>query len=111
MTEIYEYAVSLSGTTTQPAVGLPSFQPIKFLYATWLVDYGLCAQAFAYLEQIAALVCRAPQIYHPTLVFRLTDLALRLQMHDQQRLNYLEEGNQLFCQHVMYKSVLFSNCA
>ena len=54
MTEIYEYAVSLSGTSGSHSGSLSSFQPLKFIYATWLIDYGLTAQAFNYLEQIAS---------------------------------------------------------
>ena len=88
MTEIYEYAISLSANS----LTLPSFQPLKFLYATWLVDYGLAAQAFSYLEQIAESVCRAPEQFHPSLILRLTDLALRLQLHGQQRHDYLQQG-------------------
>ena len=53
MTEIYEYAMSLSKTTS-----LPSFQSLKFIYATWLLDHGLTQQAFAYFEKIATEVIK-----------------------------------------------------
>jgi len=53
MTEIYEYAMSLSKTTS-----LPSFQSLKFIYATWLLDHGLTQQAFAYFERIATEVIK-----------------------------------------------------
>ncbi|CBY09853.1 unnamed protein product [Oikopleura dioica] len=92
MTEVYEYAISLSSNNTSKSV-LHSFQSLKYLYATWLVDYGLITQAFAYLEQIAAVVLQEPHQYHKTLVSRLTGLALRLQLHDQQRLNFTEEAS------------------
>ena len=94
MTEVYEYAISLSSNNTSKSV-LHSFQSLKYLYATWLVDYGLITQAFAYLEQIATVVLQEPHQYHKTLISRLTGLALRLQLHDQQRQNFTEEGNSL----------------
>ena len=94
MTEVYEYAISLSSNNTPKSV-LHSFQSLKYLYATWLVDYGLITQAFAYLEQIATVVLQEPHQYHKTLISRLTGLALRLQLHDQQRQNFTEEGNSL----------------
>ena len=53
MTEIYEYAMSLSTTTS-----LPSFQSLKFIYATCLLDHGLTQQAFAYFERIATEVIK-----------------------------------------------------
>ena len=40
MTEIFEYALSLSRSNST----LCSFQPLKFTYATWLLDHGLCQQ-------------------------------------------------------------------
>ena len=98
MTEVYEYAISLSSNNTSKST-LHSFQSLKYLYATWLVDYGLITQAFAYLEQIATVVLQDPHQYHKTLLSRLTSLALRLQLHDQQRLNFAEEGkNRTFAQ-------------
>ena len=53
MTEVYEYAMGLGSTSN-----LPSFQPLKFIYATWLLDHGLVAQAFAYFELIAGEIIK-----------------------------------------------------
>lgn len=56
MTEVYEYAMGLGSTSN-----LPSFQPLKFIYATWLLDHGLVAQAFAYFELIAGEIIKGTQ--------------------------------------------------
>ena len=53
MTEVYEYAMGLSS-----AASLVSFQPLKFIYACWLLDHGLVVQAYAYFELIAAEIIK-----------------------------------------------------
>ncbi|CAL9695858.1 unnamed protein product [Knipowitschia caucasica] len=76
-TELYEYCRSLGGRN----FFIPSFQVYKFLYATRLLDCGLCSQAFHYCEVVGQAILHQSS---PSPV--LTDVLLKL----ADRLRYAE---------------------
>merc|ERR1711892_632636 len=87
MTEVYEYAMGLSSASS-----LASFQPLKFVYACWLLDHGLVVQAFAYFELIASEIIKEPHKYHRSLILKLSDLAFRTQLHGQNRHAFTDQA-------------------
>ncbi|KAH8420609.1 hypothetical protein KR009_012107 [Drosophila setifemur] len=78
MTEIYEYARSLS----DPKFSIATFQHYKFLLATRILDYGQHFRCTNYLEQIARHIELKPEAYDRDFVQRVCGLAERLRYHD-----------------------------
>ncbi|XP_032308552.1 uncharacterized protein LOC6504061 isoform X3 [Drosophila ananassae] len=78
MTEIYEYARSLS----DPKFSIAPFQHYKFLLATRILDYGQHFRCTNYLEQIARHIELKPDSYDPDFIQRVCGLAERLRYHD-----------------------------
>ncbi|KAH8306495.1 hypothetical protein KR018_000560 [Drosophila ironensis] len=78
MTEIYEYARSLS----DPKFSIAPFQHYKFLLATRILDYGQHFRCTNYLEQIARHIELKPDSYDSDFIQRVCGLAERLRYHD-----------------------------
>lgn len=81
MTEIYEYACSLS----DPSFVLVEFQLYKYLLATRLTDCGLYERALAYLEQLAHVFAAAPANYSHALMRSVLALSERLKYFDPEQ--------------------------
>lgn len=79
LTEVYEFASTLSSQPTQAA--LPHLQAYKLTHAQILAEYGFKTEAQAYCDAIAASMKATTKVsnyYHPTLLGQLDDLAKRL---------------------------------
>lgn len=59
MTEIYEYACSLSNSN----YSIVEFQPFKYLLGTRMLDYGLHLKSLMYMEQVAEHIQKNPTKY------------------------------------------------
>lgn len=78
MTEIYEYAVTLSDESYMIA----EFQPYKFTLATRFLDYGHQLKAYLYMEQLAKNIKRDPQKFDLQLMNNVYAFADRLRYYD-----------------------------
>lgn len=78
MTEIYEYAVTLSDEHFH----IPEFQVYKFMLATRMLDYGYQLKALLYLEQLAKHISRDPSKYETSLVANVCNFADQLRYYD-----------------------------
>lgn len=78
MTEIYEYACTLSNE----GFSIVEFQPYKFLLGTRMLDYGLHLKSLMYMEQIAAHIQRNPSRYERSFIEKVYSLAERLKFYD-----------------------------
>ena len=79
LTEVYEFALSLSGPTMQQYI--PHLQAYKLHHAHTLAEYGYRNEALQYCEAIATAIksnTRLPPYYHPVLVSQLDELNKRL---------------------------------
>ncbi|KAF2145878.1 uncharacterized protein K452DRAFT_315179 [Aplosporella prunicola CBS 121167] len=79
LTEIFEYAVTLSSSMAPPAI--PHLQAYKLARAFTLAEYGYRTEAQAYCDSIAAAMKSTTKVspyYHSTLVSELDDLIKRL---------------------------------
>ncbi len=79
LTEVYEYAMSLS--SAGPQSPMPHLQSHKFHHAICLAEYGLRSEAQAYCDAIAASIksnSRPSAYYHPNLLSQLDELTKRL---------------------------------
>uniref|UniRef100_A0AAY5EGZ4 Protein transport protein sec16 n=1 Tax=Electrophorus electricus TaxID=8005 RepID=A0AAY5EGZ4_ELEEL len=79
-TEAYEYAQSLGS----PPLSLHNFQVFKFIYACWLAEAGLCAQAFHYCEVISHALLTLPDYHSPVFIGQLIQMSARLRFFDPQ---------------------------
>jgi hypothetical protein len=78
MTEVYEYARSLS----DESFFVPSLQNFKFLLAANMLDCSLQLKCLLYMEQIAKCVTRQPQAFTETFIAKVYELADRLKFYD-----------------------------
>ncbi|XP_044731095.1 uncharacterized protein LOC123294083 isoform X3 [Chrysoperla carnea] len=78
MTEIYEYACSLSDTTFT----IPEFQPYKYLIATRLAERGFFERALLYTERIGTIISQNPTRYDAVFANQILVLAERLCARD-----------------------------
>ncbi|EOD42926.1 putative copii coat assembly protein sec16 protein [Neofusicoccum parvum UCRNP2] len=79
LTEIFEFAVSLSAPTAPPAI--PHLQAFKLAHAFTLTEYGYRTEAQAYCDAIAGAMkstTRLSPYYNASLVQELDDLIKRL---------------------------------
>ncbi|KAF2840301.1 hypothetical protein M501DRAFT_1002627 [Patellaria atrata CBS 101060] len=76
LTEVYEYALSLSGSTP-----IPHLQPYKLQHALTLAEYGYRSEAQSYCDAIFTAIkstTKASPYYHGQFVGPLEDLSKRL---------------------------------
>ncbi|XP_011312055.1 uncharacterized protein Sec16 [Fopius arisanus] len=78
LTEIYEYARSLS----EPSFMIMALQTFKFENALNMIDYGLVEKGLLYLEQIAINIVNTPSKFKPTFIADIYKLSERLKFHD-----------------------------
>lgn len=78
MTEIYEYACSLSNDN----FSIVEFQPYKYLLGTRMLDYGFHLKTLMYMEQIAAHIQKNPTQYERNFIERVYTMADRLKFYD-----------------------------
>lgn len=78
MTEIYEYARSLS----DEGFFVAPLQSYKFLLAANMLDYGLQLKCLLYMEQIANCIVRQPQAFEVSFIAKIYELADRLKFYD-----------------------------
>lgn len=78
MTEIYEYACTLSNEN----FSIIEFQPYKFVLGTRMLDYGFHLKSLMYMEQISAHIQRNPTRYERSFIERVYNLAERLKFYD-----------------------------
>lgn len=78
MTEIYEYARSLS----EDGFFIPSLQKYKFLLAGKMLDYGLQLKCLLYMEQIAKCIAVQPDAFDRNFTSQVYVLADRLKFYD-----------------------------
>lgn len=78
LTEIYEYARSLS----ESGFMLPALQTFKFENALKLIDYGLVEKGLLYLEQIAVNVVNLPSQFKPTFITDVYKWSEQIKFHD-----------------------------
>ncbi|KAK8247999.1 Sec23-binding domain of Sec16-domain-containing protein [Phyllosticta capitalensis] len=79
LTEIFEYAVTLSAPAAPPAI--PHLQAFKLIHALALAEYGFKTEAQAYCEAISASMkatTRLSPYYNVALIAELDDLVKRL---------------------------------
>lgn len=78
MTEVYEYARSLSDENFFVA----PLQSYKFLLAANMLDYGFQLKCLLYLEQIAKCITRQPQAFEVSFIAKIYEFADRLKFYD-----------------------------
>ncbi|TKA22203.1 hypothetical protein B0A50_08315 [Salinomyces thailandicus] len=81
LTEIYEWALSLTAPTTA-VLHLPPLQPYKLLHAQTLAAHGLKSKALSYCDHLAAAftsTTRPSPYYHPTFTTAVAELQAFLQ--------------------------------
>lgn len=78
MTEIYEYACTLSTDN----YSIVEFQPYKFLLGTRMLDYGFHLKSLMYMEQVAAHIQKNPTRYERNFVERVFAMADQLKYYD-----------------------------
>lgn len=78
MTEIYEYACTLSNEN----YSIVEFQPYKFLLGSRMLDYGLHLKSLMYMEQVASHIQKNPQRYERGFVERVYSMADQLKYYD-----------------------------
>ncbi|XP_063973420.1 uncharacterized protein LOC135160622 isoform X2 [Diachasmimorpha longicaudata] len=78
LTEIYEYARSLSESTFM----LTALQTFKFENALKMIDYGLVEKGILYLEQISVNIVNSPSKFEPTFVANVYKLSEKMKFHD-----------------------------
>lgn len=78
MTEVYEYARSLS----EDGFFVPSIAKYKFLLATRMLDYGLQLKCLLYMEQIAKCIIAQPDAFETSFRTRIYSLADQLKYYD-----------------------------
>lgn len=78
MTEVYEYARSLSDENFFVA----SLQSYKLLLAANMLDCSLQLKCLLYMEQIASCIVRQPQSFPQTFISKVFELADRLKFYD-----------------------------
>ncbi|KAH0618254.1 hypothetical protein JD844_017281, partial [Phrynosoma platyrhinos] len=86
-TEILEYCQLLRC----PKAFIPSFQVYKLIYASYLVDYGLTAQALHYCEGVGMVLLAQNQNMYPVLLEQVIKLAERLKLSDPRLLERPEQ--------------------
>ncbi|XP_042320292.1 protein transport protein Sec16B [Sceloporus undulatus] len=86
-TEIFEYCQLLQC----PKAFIPSFQVYKLIYASYLVDYGLTAQALHYCEGVGMALLTQSQNMYPVLLEQVIKLAERLKLSDPRLLERPEQ--------------------
>ncbi|KAF7989744.1 hypothetical protein HCN44_008418 [Aphidius gifuensis] len=78
LTEIYEYARSLS----DPGFTIDGLQSFKFEIVRKLIDYGFLKEAFLYLEQIAIKIINEPSKYKKSFINDVYTMSDRVKFHD-----------------------------
>lgn len=78
MTEIYEYACTLSNDN----YSIIEFQPYKYLLGTRMLDYGFHLKSLMYMEQVAAHIQKNPSNYERAFVERVLAMADQLKYYD-----------------------------
>lgn len=78
MTEIYEYACTLSNSQ----FSIVEFQPYKYLLGTRMLDYGFHLKSLLYMEQVAAHIQRNPTQYERSFIEKVYHMADKLKYFD-----------------------------
>lgn len=78
MTEVYEYACSLS----DPTFNIPEFQTYKYLLATRLAERGFLERALLYTERVGIAITQNPTRHSPSFAGQIVALAERLRPRD-----------------------------
>lgn len=90
MTEVYEYARSLS----VEGYFIAPLQKYKFLLATNMLDYGMQLKCLLYIEQIAKCVVEQPDLFESSFVSKIYSFGDRLKFYDPVMERAYEEGSE-----------------
>lgn len=74
MTEIYEYACSLSDSN----FSIIEFQPYKFLLGTRMLDYGFHLKSLLYMEQVAEHIQKNSSSYNRSFIEKVNFCKLKI---------------------------------
>lgn len=89
MTEVYEYARSLS----VDGYFIAPLQKYKFLLATNMLDYGMQLKCLLYMEQIAKCVVQRPDLFETSFMSKIYSFGDRLKFYDPVLERAYEEGS------------------
>lgn len=89
MTEIYEYARSLSVEN----YFIVSLQKYKFLLATNMLDYGMQLKSLLYMEYIAKCIVQQPDSFDASFMSKIYEFGDRLKYYDPVIERAYEMGN------------------
>lgn len=90
MTEVYEYARSLS----VEGYFIAPLQKYKFLLATNMLDYGMQLKCLLYMEQIAKCVVQRPDLFETSFMAKIYSFGDRLKYYDPVMERAYEEGSE-----------------
>lgn len=89
MTEIYEYARSLSVEN----YFIVSLQKYKFLLATNMLDYGMQLKSLLYMEYMAKCIVQRPDLFDASFMSKIYEFGDRLKFYDPVIERAYEMGN------------------
>lgn len=90
MTEVYEYARSLS----VEGYFIAPLQKYKFLLATNMLDYGMQLKCLLYMEQIAKCMIQRADLFESSFMYKIYTLGDRLKFYDPVMERAYEEGSE-----------------
>ncbi|CRL07507.1 CLUMA_CG020473, isoform A [Clunio marinus] len=88
MTEVYEYARSLSDEN----FFIPSLQKFKYLLAGKILDYGSPLKSLLYMEHIAKCILSDPSMFQISFILKIYSLADRLKFYDPEMAKSYEDN-------------------